>query len=134
MVPRQLNASGFTGPYRPCGSSVHTPQGPDVRLPKMLTFRQGDTAARAVIGPLPKTRRRPKTGSRLRRSVCVVTAWLRRGTITEPLVPPRCRHIHTPPPHSHVPLLVVSLRRGASSPSSCPKRWRPCTSRSSSRR
>ena len=58
-------------------------QGPDVRLP-ILTLRQGDTAARAVFGPLTKTRRRTKTGSRLRRRVCVLLAWRGGGTMTEP--------------------------------------------------
>ena len=55
-VGRRRNATGFT----------------DVNLP------------RAVIGPLTVTRRRTKTGSRLRRSACGVFALRRRGTITEP--------------------------------------------------
>ena len=43
---------------RPCGLSLRQPQGPDVRLPKIVTFRRGEVAARAVICPLTKTRRR----------------------------------------------------------------------------
>ena len=46
---------GLTDPLRPCGPSLRPLQGPDVRLPKMLTFRRDNTAARAVIGPLTKT-------------------------------------------------------------------------------
>lgn len=48
MVPRQHNARGFMNPLRP---------------PKVLPYVE--TAARAVIGPLNKTRRRNKTGSQL---------------------------------------------------------------------
>ena len=44
MVTRSRNARGLRTPY-----------GPDVRLPKIVTFRRGDAAARAVIGPLTKT-------------------------------------------------------------------------------
>ena len=40
------------GGYGPCGPSSRPPQGPDVCLPKTVTFRRGDAAARAVIGPL----------------------------------------------------------------------------------
>ena len=51
-------------------------------LPKMLTFRGGDAAARAVSGPLTETRRRTKTGSGLGRGrVCGVLASCERGTI-----------------------------------------------------
>ena len=72
MVPRRHNARGFTELLRPCVPSLSPPQGPDVRLPKILTFRRGDAAARAVIGTLTKTVAKPKpdakteTGSRLR--------------------------------------------------------------------
>ena len=66
MVPRQLNARGFTDPLRPCGPSLRPPRGPDVCLTKILTFCWGDAAARAVIGPLTNSRRRTKTGPRLR--------------------------------------------------------------------
>ena len=38
-------------PLRPCGPSLRPPQGPDVRLPKIVTFRRGDAATRPVIGP-----------------------------------------------------------------------------------
>ena len=58
--------------------------GPDVSLQKMFTLRRGDAAARAVIGPLAKARRRTKPSSRLRRSVCVALALRRRGTIVSP--------------------------------------------------
>ena len=57
-----------------------------VHLPKIVTLRRGDAAARVVIGPLPNSRRKTKTGSRLRQSVCVVIALRRRGTVTEPLL------------------------------------------------
>ena len=56
MVPRPRN--GVKDPLRSCGPSLRPTQGPDVRHTKMLTFRRGDAAARAVIGPLNKTRRR----------------------------------------------------------------------------
>ena len=72
-----MQRKGGTDPLRPCGPSLRPPQGPDVRLPKIVTLRRGDTAARAVIGPLTKTR--------LRRRVCVLIALRRRGTVTEPL-------------------------------------------------
>ena len=49
---------GLIDPLLPCGPSLRRPQGPDVRLPKIVTFRWGDAAARAVIGPLTKNRRR----------------------------------------------------------------------------
>ena len=42
MVPRQRNARGFTDPLRP-------PQGPDVCLPKIVSSRRSDAAARAVM-------------------------------------------------------------------------------------
>ena len=66
MFPRRHNARGS---LRPCEPSLRPPQEPDVRPPKMVS---GDAAASAVIGPLTKTRPRTKTGSQLRRSVCVV--------------------------------------------------------------
>ena len=47
-------------PLNPRGPSLRPPQGPDVRLPKTVTFHQGDAAARAVIGPLAKTDAEPK--------------------------------------------------------------------------
>ena len=56
MVPRSRN--GVTDPIRLCGPSLRPPKGPDARLPKIVNFRQGDAAARAVIGPLTKARRR----------------------------------------------------------------------------
>ena len=37
---------------------MRPPQGPDVCVPKIVACRRGNTAARAVIGPLTKTRRR----------------------------------------------------------------------------
>ena len=70
-VPRRRNAEGFTDPLRQCGPSLRPPQGPDVRLQKMVTLHREDTAASAVIGPLTKTRRSTTPGSRLRRSVCM---------------------------------------------------------------
>ena len=39
-------------------TSIRPLQGPHVRLPKNVTFCWGDTAVRAVIGPLTKSRRR----------------------------------------------------------------------------
>ena len=78
------NARGFTDPLRPCGPSVRPPQGLDVHLAKSVTLGRGDAAAMSTIGPLVLTRRRTKTGLRLCRSVCVVIALRRRGTITEP--------------------------------------------------
>ena len=57
---------GVTDPIRPYGPSLRPLPGPGVRLPKIVTFHRGDAAARAVIGPLTKTRRRTRTGSRLR--------------------------------------------------------------------
>ena len=66
-------------------TSLRPPQGPDVRFPKMLTLRRDDAAARAVIGPLTKTRGRTKTGSRLCRTDWVIIMLRRRGNITEPL-------------------------------------------------
>ena len=40
---------GVTDPLRPCGPSSRPLQGPDVRLPKNVTLRRGNAAARAVI-------------------------------------------------------------------------------------
>ena len=51
------------GVYGPI-TSLHPPQGPDVCLPKFLTLCRGDTATRAVIGPLIK-HDRTKTGFKL---------------------------------------------------------------------
>ena len=84
MAPSRRNARGFTDPLRPCGPSLRPPQGPDGHFRKSVTLRQGDAAARAVIGPLTKTRRGTETGSRLRRSDCVVVASRRRGTVISP--------------------------------------------------
>ena len=53
--PTFTQRKGVTDPLRPCGPSLYPPQGPDVRLPKIVTFCRGDTVARAVIGPLTKT-------------------------------------------------------------------------------
>ena len=39
LVPRSRNTRGLTDPLRPCGPSLRPPQGPDVRLPKIVTFR-----------------------------------------------------------------------------------------------
>ena len=69
-----------------CRALLRPPQGPDVRLPKMLTLRWGDAAARAVIGLLTKTRRRTNTGSLMRWGVYVVLGLRWRGTIISPLV------------------------------------------------
>ena len=41
IVPRWCNARGFTDPLSPCGPSLRPPQGPDVRLPKIVTLRRG---------------------------------------------------------------------------------------------
>ena len=74
MVPQQ-STQGAYAPY----ILVVPPyvQGPDVRLPKMLTLRQGDAAARAVICLLTKTRRRTiKVHDYVEASAS--------GTITEP--------------------------------------------------
>ena len=63
--PTFTQRKGVTDPLRPCGPSLQTlladppcvhRKGPDVRLPEIVTFRQGDAATRAVIGPLTKTR------------------------------------------------------------------------------
>ena len=51
MVPRSRNAF-------PCRPFLRPPQGPVVRLPKIVTFHRGDAAARAVIRQLTKNRRR----------------------------------------------------------------------------
>ena len=64
MDPRRHNARGFTDAIRPCKPTLCPPQGTDVRLPNIF-LRRGDAAERALIGPLTKTRRRTKTGSRL---------------------------------------------------------------------
>ena len=78
MVPRRRSPRGSTDPSRPRGPSLRPQQGPDARLPDTLTLRRGDAAARAVIGPLAKTRRRTEAGSRLPGSVCgfiVASMW-----------------------------------------------------------
>ena len=74
MVPRrmvQATQGWLRTPYvladPPC---VHR-QGPDVRLPKIVTFRR---AVRAVIGPLTKTPRRTIKVHDCVESVCVVAA------------------------------------------------------------
>ena len=59
--PTFIQRKGVTDPLRPCGPSLRPTQGPDVRLPEIVTFRWGDWAARPVIGPLTKTRRRTIT-------------------------------------------------------------------------
>ena len=82
MVLRRRNARGFTDPLRPCGPSLSPQPGPDVPLPKRVTLRRGDAAARAVISPLTKARRTTKAGWRRRHRVCVVIALCQRATIT----------------------------------------------------
>ena len=74
------------GGYGPCKPSLRPPLGPVVRLPEIVTFRRGDTIARAVIGPLTKTRTRTQDHkrSRQRRSVCGVLALRECGTIKSP--------------------------------------------------
>ena len=42
-------SKGVMDPLRPCGPSSRPLQGPDVRLPKNVTLRRGNAAARAVI-------------------------------------------------------------------------------------
>ena len=49
VVPRSRNARTH---YVVAEPSLRPPQGPDVRLPKIVTFPRGDAEARAVIGPL----------------------------------------------------------------------------------
>ena len=75
MVPRQTQRKGV---YRPIASSADPPcvhcEGLMRASQEIVTLRRGDAAARAVIGPLTKSPRRTKAGSRLRRSVCVVLA------------------------------------------------------------
>ena len=113
MVPRLRNKRGLQ--TRLCEPSLRPPKGPDVRLPKIVTLRWRDVAARAVIGPLSKTRHRTKTDSQLRRSVCMVLALRERGTIisslgihshsiavlnvqfTHTLTDRNLRYTHTPP-------------------------------------
>ena len=56
-APTFTQRTGVTDPLRPRGPSLRPTQGPDVRLPKIVTFRRGDPAASSVIGPLTKTRR-----------------------------------------------------------------------------
>jgi hypothetical protein len=56
--PTFTQRKGVTDPLPPCGPSLRPPQGPDVRLPKIVTFPRGYAAARALIVPLTKTRRR----------------------------------------------------------------------------
>ena len=84
MAPRSRNARGLRTPYvladHPC---VHR-QGPDVRLPIIVTFRRDDAAARAVIGPLATDPTQNHKGSRLCRSACVVIALRECGTIISP--------------------------------------------------
>ena len=82
MVRRRRNARRFTDPLCPCGCYLRPPQGHDVRLPKILDLGWGDTVERAVIGSLTKTRRRTKTGSRLRQSDWVVIVLQQGGTVT----------------------------------------------------
>ena len=76
------------------GPALRPPQGPDVRLPEIVTFRRGEAAARAVIGPLTKTRRRTKTCLRLRWSVCGIIVLRQSGSIISPWV----SHLHHGPP------------------------------------
>ena len=64
MVPRRRNARGFIDPLRPYGP-LHA-KDPPCASQKIVILRRGDSAVRAVIGPLTKTRQRIKTGSRLR--------------------------------------------------------------------
>ena len=56
-----LHVDAVQDPLRPCVPSLRPPQGPDVRLPKIVTLRLRDTAARAVIGPITRTRCKTKT-------------------------------------------------------------------------
>ena len=60
MVPHRGNARGFMDHLRPCGPSFRPPQGPDVRLPKIVTLLGGDAAPGAVIGPLTIPDAQPK--------------------------------------------------------------------------
>ena len=72
--PTFTQNKGVTDPLRPCRPSLRPPQGPDVRLPTIVTFRRGEAAARDVIGPLPKTDAEPKqvtTASKGLRGPCV---------------------------------------------------------------
>ena len=73
MVPRSRNARGSRTPYVLADPPLVHREGPDMRLPKTATFRRGDAAARAVIGPLTKTRRRTmvSTASKRLRGECV---------------------------------------------------------------
>ena len=69
---------GVCRPLAPCRPSLRPLQGPGVCLPKIVTLRRGDAAARAVIGPL--TRRRTKTASfttasKRLRGHCVASSW-----------------------------------------------------------
>ena len=74
--PTFKQPKGVTDPLRPRGPSMH----PHVRLLKIVTFLQGDAAARAVIGPLTKTRRRP-----IKVQECVeASAWSLRCVNVEP--------------------------------------------------
>ena len=71
------------GGYWPC-RLLGPPQGPDVRLPKILTFRRGDAAARAVIGPLTKTRRKTINDHDYVEASAGSLALRERGTIKSP--------------------------------------------------
>ena len=51
-VPCRRNARGFMDPLCPCGISLRPPQGPNMRLPIIVSLL--DAAASAVIGPLTK--------------------------------------------------------------------------------
>ena len=66
LVGHRRNARVFTDPLHPCGPFLRSLQGPDVPLPNFFTLHRCEAAAKAVIGPLTKTRRRTKTCSRLR--------------------------------------------------------------------
>ena len=79
MVPRYATQGGY-GPLRPC---IHRKG--RTCASKTVTFRRGDAGARAVIGPLTKTRRRTINGHDcVEGSVCVVDPLWERGSIRSP--------------------------------------------------
>ena len=81
MVPCRRNARGFTDPLRPC---IHH-RGRSAP-PKNCNLASRWRSSKACDCPLTKTRRRTKTCSWLRRSVCMIIMLRWRGTITDPLV------------------------------------------------
>ena len=81
---------GVADPLHPCGPSLRPRPGPDVRLPKIVTFRGGDAATRAVIGPLTKTRRRT-----IKVHDCVeASAWVALGECGTIISPLKCVDIY----------------------------------------